>query len=37
MTAVAFGLSLLLCLRITYAYLPVDCFIIWIVLLNLTQ
>jgi hypothetical protein len=37
MTGVAFGLSLVLGRWVAYAYLPVGCFVIWIVFLNLAQ
>jgi hypothetical protein len=37
MTAVAFGLSLLLGRWIAYAFLPIGCFVIWVVFLNLAQ
>ena len=37
MTAVAFGLSLVLGRSVAYACLPVSCFVIWVVFLNLAQ
>jgi hypothetical protein len=37
MTAVAFGLSLILGRWVAYAYLPVGCFVIWVVFLNLAK
>ena len=37
LTAVAFGLSLALGRWVAYAYLPVGCFVVWGVLLNLAQ
>jgi hypothetical protein len=37
LTAVAFGLSLVLGHWIAYAYLPFGCFVIWVVFLNLAQ
>lgn len=36
-TAVALALSLILGRWIAYAYLPVACFVIWVVFLNLAQ
>ncbi len=36
-TGVAFRLSLLLGRWVTYAYLPIGCFVIWVVFLNLAQ
>lgn len=37
MTAVAFALSLVLGRWVACAYLPVGCFVIWVVFLNLAQ
>jgi hypothetical protein len=36
-TAVAFGLSLVLGRWVAYAYRPLGCFVIWVVFLNLAQ
>ena len=37
MTAVAFALSVILGRWLAYAYLPVGCFVIWVIFLNLAQ
>jgi len=36
-TAVALGLTLILGRWVAYAYLPIGCFVIWVVFLNLAQ